>query len=63
MCKTCKIKHCEVLSIATTFTTKQVIEYKIFQIKLSYHPLVWSIPSAMKSAGNDFSNSFLFSNG
>lgn len=28
-----------------------------------YHPLVWSMPSAMKSAGKESSNSFLFSNG
>jgi len=29
----------------------------------SYHPLVWSMPSAMKSAGKESSNSFLCWNG
>lgn len=29
----------------------------------SYHPLVWSMPSAMKSAGKVSSNSFRFSKG
>lgn len=29
----------------------------------AYHPLVWSMPSAMKSAGKVSSNSFLFSKG
>ena len=29
----------------------------------TYHPLVWSMPSAMKSAGKVDSNNFLFSKG